>query len=37
MTSRKKRPPPASREKRGVTSLEAAGPWLARQSIEEIE
>ena len=37
MTSRKKRPPPASREKRGVASLEAAGPWLARQSIEEIE
>ena len=37
MSSRKRRPPPPAREKRGVASLEAAGPWLARQSIEEIE
>lgn len=37
MSARKRRPPPGAREKRGVASLEAAGPWLARQSIDEIE
>lgn len=37
MSARKRRPPPGAREKRGVASLDAAGPWLAKQSIEEIE